>query len=166
MTVIFSRKCELGLQAVLYLTANNNREVVSSEEIANKLNIPKEFVSKILQSLTSSGIVESKKGKNGGFALAKDARKIKLIDIVRKWLDDNNIKYRYNLDTHILMMEHFPEWVPIFWINNKFFIAIGDSFITVHHIILPTPTVERIDAIDLNFFNKLKEHYDNSIRSN
>jgi len=83
MTVIFSRKCELGLQAVLYLTANNNREVVSSEEIANKLNIPKEFVSKILQSLTSSGIVESKKGKNGGFALAKDARKIKLIDIVK-----------------------------------------------------------------------------------
>ncbi len=83
MTVIFSRKCELGLQAVLYLTANNNREVVPSEEIAKKLNIPKEFVSKILQSLTISGIIESKKGKNGGFALAKDARKIKLIDIVK-----------------------------------------------------------------------------------
>lgn len=83
MTVIFSRKCELGLQAVLYLTANNNREVVPSEEIAQKLNIPKEFVSKILQNLTSSGIVDSKKGKNGGFTLAKDANKIKLIDIVK-----------------------------------------------------------------------------------
>ncbi|GAB6281999.1 MAG: Rrf2 family transcriptional regulator [Ignavibacterium sp.] len=83
MTVIFSRKCELGLQAVLYLTVNNHRKVVPSDEIAKKLNIPKEFVSKILQNLTSSGIVNSKKGKNGGFTLAKDASKIKLIDIVK-----------------------------------------------------------------------------------
>jgi Rrf2 family transcriptional regulator, iron-sulfur cluster assembly transcription factor len=82
MTVIFSKKCEYGLQAVLYLAAQTGREIVSAEEIANKLSIPKEFVSKILQSLTESGIVESRKGKSGGFAIAKDPKKIKLIDIV------------------------------------------------------------------------------------
>ncbi len=53
-----------------------------AEEIANKLSIPKEFVSKILQSLTESGIIYSKKGKSGGFALAKDPKNIRLIDIV------------------------------------------------------------------------------------
>jgi Rrf2 family transcriptional regulator, iron-sulfur cluster assembly transcription factor len=82
MTVIFSKKCEYGLQAVLYLAAQSDKEVIPSEEIANKLSIPKEFVSKILQSLTESGIVESRKGKSGGFALAKEPKKIKLIDIV------------------------------------------------------------------------------------
>ncbi|HVO73262.1 MAG TPA: Rrf2 family transcriptional regulator [Ignavibacteriaceae bacterium] len=82
MTVIFSKKCEYGLQAVLYLAAHMDKNVVSAEEIAKKLNIPKEFVSKILQNLTESGIVYSKKGKSGGFALAKDPQKIKLIDIV------------------------------------------------------------------------------------
>jgi Rrf2 family protein len=82
MTVIFSKKCEYGLQAVLYLAAQTNREVISAEEIANKLSIPKEFVSKILQSLTESGIVDSRKGKSGGFAIAKDPKRIKLIDIV------------------------------------------------------------------------------------
>ena len=56
MTVIFSKKCEYGLQAVLFLAAKMNGEVIPSEEIAKKLNIPKEFVSKILQSLTESGI--------------------------------------------------------------------------------------------------------------
>ncbi len=82
MTVIFSKKCEYGLQAILYLAANMDREVISSEEIAKTLNIPKEFVSKILQSLTESGLVYSKKGKSGGFALAKDPKRIRLIDIV------------------------------------------------------------------------------------
>jgi Rrf2 family protein len=82
MTVIFSKKCEYGLQAVLYLAAQISREVIPAEVIANKLSIPKEFVSKILQSLTENGIVISQKGKSGGFAIAKDPKKIKLIDIV------------------------------------------------------------------------------------
>jgi Rrf2 family iron-sulfur cluster assembly transcriptional regulator len=82
MTVIFSKKCEYGLQAVLYLATQPKGEVLSSEEIARKLNIPKEFISKILQSLTESGIIDSKKGKAGGFFLAKDPSKIRLIDIV------------------------------------------------------------------------------------
>lgn len=82
MTVIFSKKCEYGLQAVLYLAALPRGEVTASDEIAKKLGIPKEFISKILQSLTESGIIDSKKGKAGGFLLAKDPSKIRLIDIV------------------------------------------------------------------------------------
>lgn len=82
MTVIFSKKCEYGLQAVLYLAATKDGFVYSADEISKKLNIPKEFISKILQSLTESGIVESKKGKSGGFKLAKHPSKIKLINIV------------------------------------------------------------------------------------
>jgi len=82
MTVIFSKKCEYGLQAVLYLAATENGVVYPAEEISKKLNIPKEFISKILQSLTESGIVKSKKGNSGGFKLAKHPSKIKLINIV------------------------------------------------------------------------------------
>ena len=82
MTVIFSKKCEYGLQAVLYLATQHTGEVIPADEIAKKLNIPKEFVSKILQSLTESGIVDSRKGKSGGFFLAKDPSRIRLIDIV------------------------------------------------------------------------------------
>lgn len=82
MTVIFSKKCEYGLQAVLYLAAHMESDAISAEEIATKLNIPKEFISKILQSLTESGIVASKKGKSGGFAIAKSPERIRLIDIV------------------------------------------------------------------------------------
>lgn len=82
MTVIFSKKCEYGIQGVLYLAAHRDNEVIPSDEIAKALGIPKEFISKILQSLTESGIVESRKGKNGGFTLAKSPNKIRLIDVV------------------------------------------------------------------------------------
>lgn len=82
MTVIFSKKCEYGLQAVLYLASREPGSICTADEISDKLSIPKEFVSKTLQSLTESGIIESKKGKAGGFKLAKYPSHIKLIDIV------------------------------------------------------------------------------------
>ncbi len=83
MTVIFSKKCELGLQAVLFLSTQPKETLFSSFDISKELNVPKEFVSKVLQSLTKSGIVDSKKGNNGGFFLAKDPGAVRLIDIVK-----------------------------------------------------------------------------------
>ncbi len=82
MTVIFSKKCELGLQAVLFLSAQPKDILFNSSDISKHLKVPKEFVSKVLQSLTGSGIVGSKKGKSGGFFLTKDPDDIRLIDIV------------------------------------------------------------------------------------
>ncbi|MBM4176083.1 MAG: Rrf2 family transcriptional regulator [Ignavibacteria bacterium] len=82
MAVIFSKACEYGLQAALYLATFSNEESVPVYKIAKELKIPKEFVAKILQSLTDHKLISSKKGKFGGFSLAKSAKKIKLIDIV------------------------------------------------------------------------------------
>ncbi len=82
MTVIFSKKCEYGIQAVLYLAARNDQGLIVSDEIAKNLNIPKEFISKILQSLTESGIINSRKGRVGGFTLGKSPDQITLLDIV------------------------------------------------------------------------------------
>jgi Rrf2 family protein len=83
MSIIFSKKCEYGLQAILFLSAREKGETVRAEDIASALQIPREFVSKILQELTFTGIVDSKKGKSGGFLLAKAPAKIRLIDVVR-----------------------------------------------------------------------------------
>lgn len=82
MASFFSKKCEYGLQAVLYLASKTNDVLCSAEEISTELKIPKEFTSKILQDLTEKGIIHSRKGREGGFKLAVEAEKIKLIDIV------------------------------------------------------------------------------------
>ena len=90
MNSFFSKKCEYGLQAVLYLAVLDENYICSSEDISNKLSIPKEFTSKILQSLTESKIIESRKGKSGGFKLARKANELKLIDVVVA-IDGNEI---------------------------------------------------------------------------
>jgi Rrf2 family protein len=82
MTVIFSKSCELGLQAVLFLSIKKEKVIFNSEEVSKELKVPKEFVSKVMQMLTNSGIIGSKKGKSGGFYLAKSPANIRLIDIV------------------------------------------------------------------------------------
>lgn len=82
MTVIFSKKCELALQAVLYLSALKPLEMKSAREIADDLKAPKEFVAKILQILALNKIINSRKGKNGGFFLKKQPSEIRLIDVV------------------------------------------------------------------------------------
>ncbi len=82
MTVIFSKKCELAIQAVLFLSIKNEKKIYNALEVSKELNVPKEFVSKMLQTLTESGIIGSKKGKNGGFFLARNPKNIKIIEIV------------------------------------------------------------------------------------
>jgi DNA-binding IscR family transcriptional regulator len=61
MTVIFSKKCEYGMQAVLFLAAQQSGTVVPAGKISEVLKIPREFISKILQSLRDSGIIHSTK---------------------------------------------------------------------------------------------------------
>ncbi len=90
MTVLFSRQCEYGIQAVLYIAAKGKDAVVSSQEISDALGIPREFVSKTLQLLCKSRITASVKGNSGGFYIKKNPAKIHLTEIV-KAIDGNDI---------------------------------------------------------------------------
>lgn len=76
--MILSSRIKYGMQALVYMTRVMNDKAISSKQIASDLNIPKEFVSKILQSLVIDGCLGSKKGKNGGFFFVVPPSKIKL----------------------------------------------------------------------------------------
>lgn len=82
MTVLFSKKCEYALQSLLFLAEFQDEGILSADHIANHLDIPKEFVSKILRSLTKSGLVVSQRGKTGGFQLAHAPERISLMDVI------------------------------------------------------------------------------------
>lgn len=64
------------------MSAQPEGEWFNAAEISKQIKVPKEFVSKVLQTLTLSGIVASRKGKTGGFAIAKPASEIRLLEIV------------------------------------------------------------------------------------
>lgn len=80
--MFFHKNVTYGIKAVLYLSKLDDNTIRSSKDISQALHIPKEFTSKVLQSLTKSGIMNSRKGKGGGFRLAKDPTNIKIIDVI------------------------------------------------------------------------------------
>jgi Rrf2 family transcriptional regulator, iron-sulfur cluster assembly transcription factor len=77
----FSKACEYGIQATLYIATQEERRV-GIKEIASELHIPVHFLAKILQSLSEKSILTSYKGVHGGFTLQRDPSRIHLIDIV------------------------------------------------------------------------------------
>lgn len=81
MAIIFSRACEYGIQATLYIATQPERRV-GIKEIASELSIPVHFLAKILQSLSEKGVLTSFKGVHGGFTLQRSPAKIRLIDVV------------------------------------------------------------------------------------
>ena len=82
MTVLFSRKCEYALQGILYLAEKQYQGNISAEQIATDLDISRDFISKTLQSLVKDGIIQSHRGKSGGFSLARDPDSMSLLDII------------------------------------------------------------------------------------
>ena len=82
MSVLFSKTCEYGLQAMLYLAARTTNGPILQREISDELGIPSDFLGKVLQSLTRCGLVSSQKGRNGGFRLAKPPEEISPLEII------------------------------------------------------------------------------------
>lgn len=80
---MFSTSCHYGLQAMLYIATYSSRDKnVGLTEIAENQEIPKHFLSKILQELVRNDLIESMKGPNGGFKLKHRAEDIALIQII------------------------------------------------------------------------------------
>ncbi len=80
-----SKKAEYALRATINLgiAAEVGRVTVSGSELAEENRLPLKFIERILQELREAGIVETHRGKFGGYALAKSADQIRIGDIVR-----------------------------------------------------------------------------------
>lgn len=79
---MLTNKAKYGLKALLYLARHIGEPVVISD-IASSEEIPKKFLDAILLELKNGGLLTSKKGKGGGYQLARSAERIKTGDVVR-----------------------------------------------------------------------------------
>lgn len=80
--MILSNACVYGLRASLFLASRGGDNYISISKIGEELDISRHFLTKILQHLTESNLLESLKGPRGGVRLKKSADEISLIDIV------------------------------------------------------------------------------------
>ncbi len=78
-----SQKCKYALRALYSLTDTYGRGPVLIASLSREHRIPKKFLEVILWELKQRGIVESKKGKGGGYQLALAPDKITLGSVIR-----------------------------------------------------------------------------------
>jgi Rrf2 family protein len=74
---------DYALKSILYLSVHYANKPVTIHEIAGHLDIPIKFLEQILLDLKRGNFVESKRGKVGGYILAKHPAQINLGEIIR-----------------------------------------------------------------------------------
>ena len=77
-----SRSTGYALLAVGYIAKHHQEGIVLSQNIAKEYDMPLEYLLKILQQLVKSNVLRSKRGPRGGFSLAKQPKKISMLNII------------------------------------------------------------------------------------
>lgn len=80
---MLSQKAKYALKALIALAQIGDDELLQANDIAEAQNIPKKFLDLILLELRRHGLVDSRRGKMGGYLLLKPAETILVGDIVR-----------------------------------------------------------------------------------
>ena len=80
--IMVSNKCIYALRAVFELSLRNAATPVRTQDIAAAQGIPQRFLEIILAALRHSGLVRSKRGNDGGYALARPAAQITVGEVI------------------------------------------------------------------------------------
>lgn len=80
---MLSKKTQYAFKALMHLAQNYEKGPVLIAEISRKRKIPLKFLENILLELKRADILDSKKGKGGGYFLAKHPKKVLLADVFR-----------------------------------------------------------------------------------
>ena len=81
--MLVTQKCQYAMRAIFELAKREGQGPVKINEIAESQAIPQRFLENILNQLKQSGIIESRRGKEGGYLLARPAREITTAMIIR-----------------------------------------------------------------------------------
>ncbi|MBC8015613.1 MAG: Rrf2 family transcriptional regulator [Sporomusaceae bacterium] len=95
----FNQATDYAFRVIMHLATLPEGAIVNSQIIAEQQNIPVGFLQKVMRALTQGEVVKSYRGIDGGFALAKSAANISLLEIItvmegpidlQRCLKDNN----------------------------------------------------------------------------
>lgn len=77
-----TRECDYAFVALAFLAGRAGGMAISCEDMARALTIPPDFLAKILQKLSRSGLVVAKHGPNGGYVLSRQPADVSFADVL------------------------------------------------------------------------------------
>ena len=80
---MISKKTKYALKGLLYLARKYDQGPILIADLARDERIPKKFLELILLTLKNNGVLQSRKGKGGGYYLGKPPREISVGNVIR-----------------------------------------------------------------------------------
>jgi Rrf2 family protein len=78
---MFSYTAEYALRAIVILASEPNAPW-TAQDIASKSLVPQDYLMKVLQALSRSGLVAAQRGRGGGFLLTRSADEISVLEVI------------------------------------------------------------------------------------
>ena len=82
---MLSKRAKYALKALIALASGPPGEPVRIQDIARRERIPQKFLEMILLELRNRGILQSKKGKGGGYYLVRDPKTVMVGQLIRQF---------------------------------------------------------------------------------
>lgn len=82
MSMSLTRAVDYGVRAMVHIASLPPGTIVLRSDVTALQQIPSSFGAKILRRLTRAGLLDSARGVNGGYMLARPAEAITLLDVV------------------------------------------------------------------------------------
>jgi Rrf2 family protein len=80
---MLSKRAKYGLRALVFLAQHHGEGPIQIGDIAETLNIPRKFLEAILLDLRNDGILQSRKGREGGYFMERSPDTIPLGRVIR-----------------------------------------------------------------------------------
>jgi Rrf2 family protein len=84
---MLSQTAQYALRTVVEMARLPAGEPAAAADLADRLGVPGNYLSKTLHQLARARVVTSTRGKHGGFVLARPARRIRLAEVVAPFQD-------------------------------------------------------------------------------
>jgi len=79
---MMSLTSEYALRAIVYIARNEDQWPLSGNEVASAAGVPSKYLAKILGDLVRHGVLDARRGRGGGFSLARGAADTRLWEVL------------------------------------------------------------------------------------
>ena len=82
-----------AIRAMGYVAMKNDEKPILARTIAKEMQIPVNFLSKILNRLVQAGLIQSIRGRNGGFVMTRPPSEIRIREIIDLFMQIDDYKH-------------------------------------------------------------------------
>jgi Rrf2 family protein len=78
-----TRAADYAVRVMIHLSSLTPGTRLPLHTLAQAVNVPESFLSKVLQSLTRAGLIASRRGTDGGFTLHAGTNAVSMLDVIQ-----------------------------------------------------------------------------------